>query len=215
MAEPCQDCDNLCPAHASPPSSQSSVAAAGSREGPRVLMLGHGLVPCDARRAGPLLPLAVRAAARGAWRGDRARRRRAGARSRRSRKRTRRSPGACSRTGARASGRRAAWRSWTRTSRCTPPRRCCLGALRRRPSVFHFQGPWAEENVCGGRLLEHAAGPAPGARATRAAAMSTHTWCCPRRFGACWWSATGSRRGTSTCGPPGVALDVFTPGDPR
>lgn len=87
-----------------------------------------------------------------------------------------------------------------------------VGALRRRPSVFHFQGPWAEESISAGdasdmrmrlrralerRVLRHVDAHVVLSSAFRrllveryrVAPWNVHVWA------------------------PGVALDVFTPDD--
>ena len=118
---------------------------------PRVSDAGNGLVPHDARRPQPLLPLAAGAAGGGARRGDRARRGRrphAVTRRRRRRDAARTSPaGLLARTPAR--GRRApsVIDAHFALYAAAP---LLLGALRGRPMVFHFHGPWAQENVAAG-----------------------------------------------------------------
>ena len=65
--------------------------------------------------------------------------------------------------------------------------------------MFHFHGPWAQENVAAGDssrvrycCARRSSGACCGAR--------TPTWCCPRRFAGCSSSATGCAPGTCTCG---------------
>ncbi|HYM46354.1 MAG TPA: glycosyltransferase family 4 protein [Solirubrobacteraceae bacterium] len=87
-----------------------------------------------------------------------------------------------------------------------------LGALRTRPAVFHFHGPWAEENI--------AAGDTSGVKLTLRRAVERRALhhadahvvlsCAFRRL---LVERYGVRPWNVHVWPPGVALDVFTPGD--
>lgn len=87
-----------------------------------------------------------------------------------------------------------------------------LGAARRRPAVFHFHGPWAEESRMGGERsrVRHAARKALERSALRRAAAHVVLSAAFRRvlveqYRVPPWNVH--------VWPPGVALDVFTPGD--
>lgn len=87
-----------------------------------------------------------------------------------------------------------------------------IGALRRRPAVFHFQGPWAEENVASGdrsrlkftlrRALERAVLRRADAHVVASRAFRRVL---VERYRIAPWEVHVLSAG--------VALDVFTPGD--
>jgi glycosyltransferase involved in cell wall biosynthesis len=87
-----------------------------------------------------------------------------------------------------------------------------LGAARRRPAVFHFHGPWAEESRVGhdGARVRHALRKALERSALRRAQAHIVLSGAFRRvlveqYRVSPWNVH--------VWPPGVALDVFTPGD--
>jgi glycosyltransferase involved in cell wall biosynthesis len=87
-----------------------------------------------------------------------------------------------------------------------------LGALRGRPTVFHFQGPWAEENVTARdssrwrfalrKMLERRVLKAADAHLVLSAPFRRVL---VEQYGIAPWGVH--------VWPPGVALDVFAPGD--
>jgi glycosyltransferase involved in cell wall biosynthesis len=87
-----------------------------------------------------------------------------------------------------------------------------LGAARRRPAVFHFHGPWAEESRVGrdGARVRHAVRKALERSALRRAQAhivlsGAFQRVLVEQYRVSPWNVH--------VWPPGVALDVFTPGD--
>jgi hypothetical protein len=89
-----------------------------------------------------------------------------------------------------------------------------LGRARRLPAIFHFQGPWAQENIAAGdsSRLKYALRAALERLVLR---RVDATWSCPRRFAGCSWSATACARGTCTCGRRAWRSTPSPPATPR